>query len=106
MSATLRAAMFGAFLSFGGTAVAAADDGVPNVTVTAPRPPTAQELAGQAVPNFVRSHSTPSRVTGQLTQWRTPVCPWAEGLDDDMDNYVTARIRAMLPPLALPTTTL
>jgi len=102
MSVTLRAAMFGAFLSFGGTAVAAGDAGVPNVTVTAPRPPTAQELAGQAVPNFVRSHSTPSRVTGQLTRWRTPVCPWAKGLDDDMDNYVTARIRAIAAAVGAP----
>ena len=77
MSATLRAAVSGAFLSLAGAAVAAGDTGLPSVTVTAPRPPTTQELAGDAVPNFVRSHSTPSRVIGQLTRWRTPLCAWA-----------------------------
>jgi hypothetical protein len=102
MSATLRAAVFGAFLSFAGAAVAAGDAGLPSVTVTAPRPPTTQELAGDAVPNFVRSHSTPSRVIGQLTRWRTPVCPWAKGLGDAMDNFVSARIRAVAAAVGAP----
>jgi len=44
MTATVRAAVFGAFVSFVGAAAAAGDASVPEVTVTAPRPPTAQEL--------------------------------------------------------------
>jgi len=103
MSAAVRAAVLGAFLSFVGAAVAVADAGLPEVSVTAPRPPTAQELAGNTVPNFVKNHSTPSRVIGQLTRWETPVCPRTLGLSPDaMDDFVTARILAVAAAVNAP----
>jgi hypothetical protein len=75
---------------------------VPNVTVTAPRPPTPQELAGAAVPRFVLSHVTPSRVIGQLTRWRTSICPLTRGLSDAMNAFVSARIAAVVAAVAPP----
>jgi hypothetical protein len=103
MTATLRNALLAAFLSLasasGAVAAAAAP---PEVTITAPRPPTAEELAGEAVPNFVKSHSTPSTVIGQLTRWRDGICPLTRGLDDAMTAFVTARIRAVAAAVGAP----
>ena len=74
----------------------------PAVTVTAPRPPTPEELAGRAVPNFVVSHVTPSTVIGQLTRWRTGICPLTRGLTDAMNAFVTARILAVAEAVGAP----
>jgi hypothetical protein len=46
---------------------------LPDVTVIAPKPPTEEQLAGEAVPHFVESHATPSTVIHQLTRWRTGI---------------------------------
>jgi hypothetical protein len=102
MAATLRAAVFGAFLSLVGVSVATGDAGIPNVLVTAPTPPTARELAGNAVPDFVTSHSTPSRVLGQLARWSDPVCPETAGLPASMNEFVTARIIAVAAAVGAP----
>jgi hypothetical protein len=75
---------------------------VPSVTVTAPRPPTAQELAGDAVPNFVKSHSTPSTVIGQLTRWRSGICPLTRGLNPAMNAFVSARVLAVAAAVGAP----
>ena len=75
---------------------------LPNVTVTAPRPPTPEELAGNAVPNFVTSHATPSAVIGQLTRWRTGICPVTRGLSEAMNAFVTARILAIAESVRAP----
>jgi hypothetical protein len=72
------------------------------VTVTAPRPPTPEELAGKAVPNFVMSHVTPSAVIGQLTRWRNGICPVTRGLADAMNAFVTARILAVAEVVGAP----
>jgi hypothetical protein len=101
MTTRLRAAAFAACMSFVGSWTAVAET-VPQVTVTAPRPPTSAELAGDAVPDFVRSHTTRSAVIGQLTRWRNPVCPRAEGLGDAMDAFITARVRAIAEAVGAP----
>jgi hypothetical protein len=75
---------------------------LPGVTVTAPRPPTPEELAGEAVPNFVMSHVTPSTVIGQLTRWRTGICPVTRGLSAAMNAFVTARILAVAAAVGAP----
>jgi hypothetical protein len=75
---------------------------LPDVTVIAPRPPTPQELAGEAVPQFVQSHTTPSTVIHQITRWRTGICPLARGLDPGMNAFVTARIRAIAQAVGAP----
>jgi hypothetical protein len=102
MAATIRATVFGAFVSLLAASVPAPAADIPVVTVTAPRPPTARELAGLSVPNFVRNHSTPSRVIGQLTRWEKPVCPRTLGLDDAMDSFVTARVLAVAAAVGAP----
>jgi hypothetical protein len=103
MTATLRNALLGAFVSLAsasGALAAAAEP--PEVTITAPRPPTAEELAGEAVPNFVKSHSTPSIVIGQLTRWRNGICPLTRGLDSAMNAFIAARILAVAAAVGAP----
>jgi hypothetical protein len=75
---------------------------LPQVTVTAPRAPTPAELAGNAVPNFVDSHVTASTVIGQLTRWRNGICPLTRGLDAAMNDFITARIRAVAAAVGAP----
>lgn len=68
---------------------------LPNVTVTAPRPPTAQELAGPSVPHFISHHAALSVALGQLTRWRTPVCPVVRGLSPGFNEFIATRLRAI-----------
>jgi hypothetical protein len=75
---------------------------LPDVTVVAPRPPTPQELAGEAVPDFVQAHAAPSTVIHQMTRWRTGICPLTRGLDAAMNAFVTARIRAIAATVGAP----
>jgi hypothetical protein len=49
---------------------------VPEVTVVAPRPVTQEQIAGNSVPTFVRSHGNPSFRTGQLSRWETRTGSW------------------------------
>jgi hypothetical protein len=79
---------------------------LPEVTVTAPRPPTAQELAGDAVAKFVHGHAGPSVVTGQLARWGVgpgpPICPLTQGLSPRFNEFVTARILAVAANVGAP----
>jgi hypothetical protein len=75
---------------------------VPEVTVIAPRPPTPEELAGEAVPNFIASHATPSTVIHQIMRWRTGICPVAHGLSPAFNSFVQARILAVAATVAAP----
>jgi hypothetical protein len=84
------------------SAVAAPPPALPQVTVVAPRAPTLEELAGPAVPNFIKSHTTPSAVIGQLTRWRVGICPTARGLDPELNAFVVARIRAVATTVGAP----
>jgi hypothetical protein len=81
---------------------AAPPPNLPDVTVSAPRPPTPKELAGEAVPHFVQSHTTPSTVIHQITRWRTGICPLTRGLDAAMNAFVSARIRAVATAVGAP----
>jgi hypothetical protein len=75
---------------------------VPEVTVVAPRPPTAEELAGEAVPNFIASHATPSTVIHQITRWRNRICPVVQGLSPAFNAFVTGRIAAVAATVGAP----
>jgi hypothetical protein len=68
---------------------------LPEVTVTSPRPPTPQELADEAVPNFITAHTTPSTIIHQLTRWRNGICPLTQGLSPAFNAFVSARIEAV-----------
>jgi hypothetical protein len=75
---------------------------LPGVTVIAPRPPTPEELAGEAVPDFVRAHTAPSTVIHQITRWRDGICPLTRGLESGSNAFVTARIRAIAALVGAP----
>ena len=81
---------------------------LPEVTVVAPRPVTAEQIAGNSVPTFVRSHGNPSFRTGQLSRWETAICASTMGLPQNFNDFVTARVQTVaaaiykLPPTATP----
>jgi len=82
---------------------------IPDVTVTAPRPPTDQELAGHSVYDFVAHHATSHYVdTGtnrNLARWRggkQSICVLATGLKPAYNAFVTARLRALATYVGAP----
>ena len=76
---------------------------LPEVTVTAPRPPTPQELAGSAVADFIRVHAHPTVVTGQLPRWRIGICPPVTvGLSPRFNDFISARILAIAASVGAP----
>ena len=83
-------------------AVASSAEQLPEVTVNAPRPPTPQELAGEAVPDFVRVHAKAAIVTGQLARWSIPICPMTQGLSPAFNDFVSARILAVAANVGAP----
>lgn len=78
----------------------------PEITVTAPRPPTPEELAGDAVYDFVRVHAAPTVIAGQLARWgigREPgICPLTQGLSPGFNDFVSARILAVAAAVGAP----
>jgi secretin/TonB-like protein len=85
---------------------------IPDVTVTAPRPPTDGELAGDSLANFVAHHATTHYVnnntTGNLAFWRggkQSICPLTVGLSPGYNAFVTARLRALAAYVGAPVQT-
>jgi Secretin and TonB N terminus short domain len=88
---------------------ASASPEIPEVTVTAPRPPTDAELAGDSVYQFIVHHATNHYVdTGtsrNLARWRggrQSICPKTVGLDPEYNAFVTARLRALAAYVGAP----
>jgi hypothetical protein len=82
---------------------------VPDVTVTAARPPTDEELAGNSLSQFVVHHATVhyfnTGVTGNLARWRggkQSICPATDGLNPAQNAYVTARLLALATYVGAP----
>jgi hypothetical protein len=61
------------------------------VTVTAPKY-DAHKLEHEIVPRFVQTHSVPAPAVGQITRWRTRVCPSVTGLKPAFSDLITRRI--------------
>jgi hypothetical protein len=81
----------------------------PDVIVTAPRPPTAEELAPDGLYQFIVHHATVHFVnTGterSLARWRggkQSICPVTSGLDPGYNAFVTARLRALAAYVGAP----
>jgi hypothetical protein len=73
------------------------------ITVIAPRPPTASEVAGDNVKIFVNSHSKPKTSgTGTLSRWKEAVCIKTEGLPPAFEDYVSARVEAIAAAVKTP----
>jgi hypothetical protein len=88
---------------------ASASPQIPDVAVTAPTPPTDQELAGESVYEFIVHHATTHFVntgtTGNLTRWRggkQSICPLTEGLTPEYNAFVTERLRALATYVGAP----
>jgi hypothetical protein len=80
-----------------------------DVNVTAPTAPTAQELAGDSLEEFILHHATTHFVntstTGNLARWRggrQSICPLTEGLTPGYNVFVTARLRALAAYVGAP----
>jgi hypothetical protein len=88
------------------TAQTSSSPPLPEVTVEAPRPPTLKELAGEAVPDFIRTHAAPAVVSGQLARWgvgRDPgICPLTVGLSPGLNEFVSARVLAVAATVGAP----
>lgn len=83
--------------------------GAPDVTVTAPTPPTEQELAGDSLYQFIAHHATVHYVstvtTRNLARWRggmQSICPLTVGLEPGYNAFVTARLRALAAYVGAP----
>jgi hypothetical protein len=81
----------------------------PEVTVTTPIPPAAQELSGDSLSQFIAHHATVRYVTTNtarnLARWRggkQSICPLTVGLSPADDAYVTARLRALAAYVGAP----
>jgi hypothetical protein len=73
------------------------------ITVIAPRPPTASEVAGDNVKIFINSHSKPKTSgTGTLSRWKEAVCIKTEGLPPAFEDYVSARVEAIAAAVKSP----
>jgi hypothetical protein len=82
---------------------------IPDVTVTAPTPPTDQELAGHSLEEFILHHATVHYVNistmRNLARWRggrQSICPLTEGLTPGYNAFVTARLRALAAYVGAP----
>jgi hypothetical protein len=100
-------------ITMGWLATARADTGAPSespaTTVAVPPPPSAQELAGDSLSQFIVHHATThyatTSTTGNLARWRggrQSICPNAVGLSPGYDAFVTARIRAVAAYVGAP----
>jgi hypothetical protein len=88
---------------------AGASPEIPDVTVTVPTPPSAQQLAGNGLDEFIVHHATThygnSSTARDLARWRggmQSICPLTEGLDPGYNAFVTARIRAIAAYVGAP----
>jgi hypothetical protein len=75
---------------------------LPSVTVTAPKPPAPEQLAGDSVHKFIAAHSRPAVITGQLARWHVGICPTTSGLTPGFNSFVSARIEAIAAIVGAP----
>jgi hypothetical protein len=66
---------------------------VDQITVNAPKW-DAHTLEHVLIPHFVRSHSVPTAAIGQITRWRSIICPSVTGLQSGYGEQVERRIVA------------
>ena len=81
-----------------------------SVAIVTPGPPTAQELAGDSIYQFIVHHATVhyvnTGVTGNLAHWRggraETICPVTLGLGSAYNAFVAARVRALAAYVGAP----
>jgi hypothetical protein len=106
LSGIVMAAVLWVRVAPGATPPAAAPAGnIPQITVIAPRPPEAREIAGDNVATFIRKHGQPSKRIGLLGRWAEPVCPLTQGLAQSFNDFINARIQAIAAAVHAPQAT-
>jgi hypothetical protein len=82
---------------------------LPDIAVTAAGPPTAEELAGNSLSQFIDHHATTHNfsnpIKGNLGHWRggmQSICPATTGLSANDDAFVTSRLRAVAEYVGAP----
>jgi hypothetical protein len=120
-----RLVLAGFVISIGWFATARADNGalpqsaphvnagtppeIGDVAVTAPTPPTNQQVAENSLDEFILHHATNHYVNistaGYLARWRggrQSICPLTQGLTPAYNAFVTARLRALAAYVGAP----
>lgn len=62
------------------------------IIVIGSKPIEAKVLEKAATP-FVKSRSSPGRVSGQFARWKLGICPLTRGLSPAYNDFITARVR-------------
>jgi len=78
---------------------------LPSVTIVAPKPPTAKQLAGESVPHFIEAHGMGTPTIHELARWYSGICPKAYGMSQEFDDFVTARILSIARRVGAPVPT-
>jgi hypothetical protein len=109
MECALRTLLSAFVIAIGWVAAASASGEVGDVTVTVPPAPTAQELAGNSLDEFILHHATTHYVNNatarNLARWRggqQSICPETAGLTPDYNAFVTARLRSIAKLVGAP----
>lgn len=109
MECALRTLLGAFLLATGWVAAASASGEFGDVTVTVPPAPTAQELAGNSLDEFILHHATTHYVNDatarNLARWRgglQSICPETAGLAPDYNAFVTARLRSIATSVGAP----
>jgi hypothetical protein len=71
------------------------------IVVIGSRPIESKVLEKAATP-FVRSHSLPLRITGQIARWKHGICPLIRGLSPPYNHFIEARVRAIAASVDAP----
>jgi hypothetical protein len=84
---------------------------IPDITVTASRPPTAAELTGDSLHQFIKHHATAGNLNltdnllRKVPRWiggRRSICPVTIGLSPEQNAFVTERLRALAAYVGAP----
>jgi hypothetical protein len=84
---------------------------IPDITVTASRSPTVEELAGDSLHQFIKHHATAGNldltdnILRKVPRWiggRRSICPVTIGLSPEQNAFVTERLRALAAYVGAP----
>ncbi len=74
---------------------------VSGVVVEGKASPAALKAFAEAVDRFVKAQGKPGPI-GQVSRWHDPVCPTTEGLDPEVNAFVSARVKAVAERIGAP----
>ena len=66
-----------------------------NITVTGTK-------SREVIDNFVKSFAVPTRLTGKMARWETPICPYAAGVQPEANDFVVKRLKEIAAEVGAP----